>query len=141
MAHDAADLSLISFFNASPGDSGASFWNGSAGLASDEQGNVYVVSANGDFDGDFGAARYDESVLRFSPEPGLLLADQFTPFNKLILDAADLDLGSSGALLLPAAGGRVAGGGFRRAGVATGVRGANVWIGRLFQWIRLHCSK
>lgn len=101
MAHDAAGLSLIDFFNASPGDSGASFWNGGAGPAADEQGNVYVVSANGDFDGDFAAARYDESVLRFTSEPGLLPADQFTPFNKLTLDADDLDLGSSGALLLP----------------------------------------
>ena len=101
MAHDAAGLSLSSFFNASPGDSGASFWNGGAGPASDAQGNIYVVSANGDFDGDFSAAHYDESVLRFSTEPGLLPADQFVPFNKLILDEEDLDLGSSGALLLP----------------------------------------
>jgi len=101
MAHDSKTLSLTSFFNASPGDSGASFWNGGAGPAADEQGNIYVVSANGDFDGDSAAARYDESVLRFTGEPGLLLADQFTPFNKLVLDAEDLDLGSSGAVILP----------------------------------------
>jgi uncharacterized protein (TIGR03437 family) len=101
MAHDAANLSLISFFNASPGDSGSSFWNGGAGPAADEQGNIYVVSANGDFDGDVDAARYDESVLRFTSEPGLLPADQFTPFNKFMLDTDDLDLGSSGAIVLP----------------------------------------
>lgn len=102
MAHDEATLDLLEFFNSSPGDTGASFWNGGAGPAADAQGNIYVVSANGDFDGDFSLARYDESVLRFSAEPGLLPADQFTPFNKLALDAADLDLGSSGAVLLPA---------------------------------------
>jgi uncharacterized protein (TIGR03437 family) len=101
MAHDAATLKLTNYFNASPGDSGASFWNGGAGPASDEPGNIYVVSANGDFDGNAALARYDESVLRFTPAPGLLVADQFTPFNKLLLDADDLDLGSSGALVLP----------------------------------------
>jgi uncharacterized protein (TIGR03437 family) len=102
MAHDAATLKLTDFFNASPGDSGASFWNGGAGPASDAQGNIFVVSANGDFDGDAALAGYDESVLRFTPAAsGLTAADQFTPFNKLQLDAADLDLGSSGALVLP----------------------------------------
>jgi uncharacterized protein (TIGR03437 family) len=101
MAHDAATLKLTDFFNASPGDSGASFWNGGAGPAADEQGNVYVVSANGDFDGEAALAAYDESVLKFTQAPGLLPADQFTPFNKLSLDEQDLDLGSSGALVLP----------------------------------------
>jgi len=102
IAHDAATLKLTGFFNASPGDSGASFWNGGAGPAGDEQGNIFVVSANGDFDGDAALAGYDESVLQFTPAvSGLTAADQFTPFNKLQLDAADLDLGSSGALVLP----------------------------------------
>ncbi len=108
MGHDEATLDLTEYFNSSPGDSGASFWNGGAGAAADAQGNIYVVSANGDFDGDLTLARYDESVLRFSAEPGLLPADQFTPFNKLTLDAADLDLGSSGAVLLPAGTGSTA---------------------------------
>jgi uncharacterized protein (TIGR03437 family) len=88
-------------FNSSPGDSGASFWNGGAGPASDQQGNIYAVTANGDFDGNFSEALYDESVLRFTPELGPLPSDQFTPFNKLSLDARDLDLGSSGAMILP----------------------------------------
>jgi uncharacterized protein (TIGR03437 family) len=100
MAHDASTLALDGFFNSSPGDSGASFWNGGAGPVADEQGDLYVVSANGDFDGNAAAARYDESVLRLTT-PGLMPADQFTPFNKLLLDEDDLDLGSSGALVLP----------------------------------------
>jgi uncharacterized protein (TIGR03437 family) len=101
MAHDASTLALSGFFNATPDDSGSSFWNGGAGPAADAQGNIYVVSANGDFDGDAALAEYDESVLRIMPAPDLLAADQFTPFNKLQLDAADMDLGSSGALVLP----------------------------------------
>ena len=101
MAHDASTLTLSGFFNDSPGDRGSSFWNGGAGPAADAQGNIYVVSANGDFDGDAALARYDESVLRITQAPDLLAADQFTPYNKLALDAEDMDLGSSGALVLP----------------------------------------
>jgi uncharacterized protein (TIGR03437 family) len=100
MAHDATSLKLNGFFNATPDDSGASFWNGGAGPASDADGNIFVVSANADMDGNHFAARYDESVLKLGPV-NLALGDQFTPFNKLTLDQLDLDLGSSGALLLP----------------------------------------
>ena len=88
MAHDASTLTLSGFFNASPDDSGSSFWNGGAGPAEDAQGNIYVVSANGDFDGDAALAEYDESVLRITPSPDLSAVDQFTPFNKVQLDAA-----------------------------------------------------
>ncbi len=101
MAHDASTLAMLGYFNDSPGDSGASFWNGGAGPAADEQGDIYVVSANGDFDGDAALAENDESVLRLTRAPALQVADQFTPFNKLLLDEKDLDLGSCGALVLP----------------------------------------
>jgi len=101
LAHDASTLNLVGTFNATPNDRGASFWSGGAGPAADTVGNVYVVSANGDFDGDANDARYDESVLKLAPGAQLSVADMFTPFNKLALDEADLDLGSSGALILP----------------------------------------
>jgi len=101
MSHDATTLALTDAFNTTPGDSGASFWNGGAGPAADEQGNIYVVSANGDFDGNLTLARFDESILRFTPMLGAMPADQFVPFNRRTLDSADLDVGSSGALLLP----------------------------------------
>jgi uncharacterized protein (TIGR03437 family) len=101
MAHNASSLKPVGVFNATPTDSGASFWNGGAGPAADAQGNIYAVSANGDFDGNQAAARYDESVLRLAPAPQLSVVDLFTPFNRVSLDEADLDLGSSGALLLP----------------------------------------
>ena len=101
MAHDAKTLQLTGYFNDSAGVSGASFWNGGAGPAADAQGNVFVVSANGDFEGAVSLAQYDESVLRIAQAPDLAAADEFTPFNKVLLDQEDLDLGSSGALLLP----------------------------------------
>lgn len=101
MAHDAATLKLTSAFNDTPQGSGASFWNGGAGPSSDEEGNIFVVSANGDFDGNASAAQLDESVLKLTPAPQLSVTDLFTPFNKAVLDQLDLDLGSSGVLVLP----------------------------------------
>jgi uncharacterized protein (TIGR03437 family) len=101
LAHDATTLGMVGSFNTTPNDQGASFWSGGAGPAADTDGNVYAVSANGDFDGNIAAARYDESVLRFPPGSALSVADMFTPFNKSALDAGDLDIGSSGAILLP----------------------------------------
>jgi uncharacterized protein (TIGR03437 family) len=101
MAHDAVSLKPVGVFNATPTDSGASFWNGGAGPAADSEGNIFAVSANGDFDGNRAAARYDESVLRLAPAPRLSVIDLFTPFNRVSLDETDQDLGSSGALLLP----------------------------------------
>ena len=42
-----------------------------------------------------------ETASSSSPLPGLAVVDYFTPFNQLYLDQADIDLGSSGAVLLP----------------------------------------
>ena len=100
MAHDAVSLKPLGVFNATPADSGASFWNGGAGPSADAKGNIFAVSANGDPDGNVAAARFDESVLRLTPTQ-LSEVDLFTPFNRLTMDETDQDLGSSGALLLP----------------------------------------
>lgn len=101
MAHDAATLNLIAVFNDTPKGSGASFWNGGAGPAADPEGNIYVVSANGDIGGISSDGALDESVLKLAPAPRLTVSDVFTPVDKDDLDANDLDLGSSGAVLLP----------------------------------------
>ena len=101
MAHDAKSLKLLGLFNSTPGGSGASFWNGGAGPAADADGNIYVVSANGDVDGIPSGNGYDQAVLKLAPAPKLSVLDSFTPFNKDSLNVNDYDLGSSGALLLP----------------------------------------
>jgi uncharacterized protein (TIGR03437 family) len=101
MAHDAKTLQLIGTFNASPLGSGASFWNGGAGPASDAQGNIYAVSSNGDILGVVTPGSYDEEVLKLAPAPELNVLDSFRPFNRNFLNLDDFDLGSSGAVLLP----------------------------------------
>jgi uncharacterized protein (TIGR03437 family) len=99
LAHDAVTLKLLGIFNATPGGQAASFWNGGAGPAADAEGNIYVVSANGDFTAGTGGSDYGDSILKLTPQ--LSAADFFTPFNQSLLDLNDVDIGSSGALLLP----------------------------------------
>jgi uncharacterized protein (TIGR03437 family) len=101
MAHDAATLELLGVFNDTPQGTGGSFWNGGAAPSADAEGNVYVVSANGNLMGASGESGYDESVLKLAPAPQFSLARSFTPYNRDWLDENDLDLGSSGVVVLP----------------------------------------
>jgi uncharacterized protein (TIGR03437 family) len=101
MAHDPTSLKLLGVFNATPAGRSGSFWNGGAGPAADGAGNIYVVSANGDFDADSGGSSYGDSVLKLGPAPSFPVTDFFTPFNQVFLNDNDYDLGSCGALVLP----------------------------------------
>ncbi|KAF1714625.1 hypothetical protein CSC74_15350 [Pseudoxanthomonas yeongjuensis] len=76
---------------------------GAGGPAIDKSGNVYVVTGSG-FDG-FVAQDHDwtQSVLKLSDaaSTGLKLEGTYTPFNYCGTAKMDIDLGSSGASLLP----------------------------------------
>jgi len=96
MAYDAHTLQQQAVFNTSPTGSEASIWQSGQGPAADADGNVYVVTGNGSWDG---TRNFSESFLKFSPD--LKLEDWFTPTNHFALDKADNDLNSSGAALIP----------------------------------------
>jgi hypothetical protein len=75
------------------------FWNGGSGAAADSGGSIYVASGNGTYDtnSDFG-----DSIVRLTPGAGRLTeADYFTPWDQLLLDENDTDVGSGGITLLP----------------------------------------
>jgi hypothetical protein len=78
------------------GCNGASIWDGGAGPAADASGNVYATTGNGNYDG---TKNFSESALKISPTGTLL--DWFTPFNRSVLDANDIDMGSAGIVILP----------------------------------------
>jgi hypothetical protein len=96
MAYDADTLEQTAVFNTTPGGLGASVWHSGGGPAADADGNILIVTGNGDWDG---AAKWSESFLKLDPK--LKLLDWFTPTNHFELDAKDADLDSSGATLIP----------------------------------------
>jgi IPT/TIG domain len=99
-AYDAGTLARKFVFSTSdptgPGTNGDSIWGAGAGPAADASGNVYVSTGNGAYDG---VKNFAETVLKISPTGTLL--DWFTPFNRSVFDANDIDLGSSGVMILP----------------------------------------
>jgi hypothetical protein len=102
IAYDAATLQQTTVFADTPNWDAGAFWQGGAAPAADSAGNIYVVSANGTFDANTGGSDMAESVLKLSTgKNALTAADYFTPYNAATLSDQDLDLGSSGALLLP----------------------------------------
>jgi len=79
-----------------------SIWQGGAGLAADTNGNVYFMTANGDFDVNLGGSDYADSFVELTlGTSGLGVTGFFTPNNELNMEQNDLDLGSGGPLLLP----------------------------------------
>ncbi len=101
-------LAQTSVLNVTPNGNEGAFWNAGAGPAADANGNIFALVGNGTFDttlnasgfpnqGDFG-----NSFLRISTSGGhLAVADYFTMFNEVAESAADEDLGSGGALVVP----------------------------------------
>jgi outer membrane protein assembly factor BamB len=93
---------------AADSDAGPSIWMSGGGLAADAAGNIYLLTANGAFDTTLDAnglpahGDYGNSFLKLSTAGGgLTVADYFTMSNEVAESAADEDLGSGGALLLP----------------------------------------
>jgi len=102
MAYDARTLAQAGVFNTSPDAGQSGIWAGDAGIAADDQGNVYLATGNGKFDAASGGRDYGDSVLKLaSGGHSIDLRDYFTPYNEGDLNANDYDLGSGGPVLLP----------------------------------------
>jgi len=103
MAFDPQTLERLAVFNVTPTGQMGAVWQGHAGIAADNSGNVFVVTANGSYDADQpGGQNYSNSVLRLVlTGNGFQVADFFTPFNQQQLSNEDNDLGGGGPVLLP----------------------------------------
>lgn len=108
IGYDERTLARTSVLNITPNGEGAAIWMSGAGLAADTAGNIYFLAGNGTFEttlttngfpdrGDFGNAFMKLSTVSNQ----LAVADYFTMFNTVNESAADTDLGSGGALVLP----------------------------------------
>jgi len=78
------------------GNNQGAIWGSGNPPVVDASGNVYVVTGNGQWDG---TQNYSDSVVKLSSAGSVL--DYFTPFDQTTLNVNDIDLGSSGAMILP----------------------------------------
>ena len=95
-ALNASTLQQVGVFNSSPDGKGAAIWMGGGGPASDQNGNVFVMTG---VDADSTTSGYSDAFLRLSPS--LQLLDYFMPFDNPWLTQNDADLGSGGPMILP----------------------------------------
>jgi hypothetical protein len=97
MAFDATTLALkFAWMSTDNGNNQGSIWQAGAGPAADTNGNIYVETANGVFDG---TSNFSDSVVKLNSTGSVL--DYFTPFNQALLQANDIDLASGGPMILP----------------------------------------
>jgi uncharacterized protein YjdB len=120
LAYKASTLAQVGVFNASPklnGEGGfasaGGIWMGGGGPVADSDGNVYVTTGNGPWDGQ---SAWGDSVLKFGPKPvagangTMQPIDYFTPSIYQFMDCFDADLAAGGLLLIPGSTTLIAGG-------------------------------
>jgi hypothetical protein len=120
LAYNASTLAQVGVFNASPNKNGegtyagaGGIWMGGAGPVADSDGNVYVTTGNGPWDGQ---TAWGDSVLKFGPTPvagangTMQPIDYFTPSIYQFMECFDADLASGGLLLIPGSTTLIAGG-------------------------------
>lgn len=111
MAYDKASLAQTgAFATVTTGNRGGGVWQSGRPPVVDGAGFVYVFVGNAYGAGYDGVNNFSESVLKLDPSHALTLVDWFIPGNWSTLDDQDLDLTSSGPLLIPGTG-LLAGGG------------------------------
>ncbi len=89
-----------------PGGKEGGIWQAGNGPAVDAQGNLFFMTGNGSFDP--AAKQYGGTFLKLSPD--LQPMDWFAPAAVKAQNALDVDLGSSGPMLLPGTNELVGGG-------------------------------
>ena len=105
-AFDANSLQVLGAFAANPNGDGSAIWQSGTGVAADASGAIYVSTANGQPYGGGGLLRpptdLPDSIIKLAFNgSSFSVADYFTPFNQTCLTNDDIDLGSSGALIVP----------------------------------------
>ncbi|MDB6065311.1 MAG: C-terminal target protein [Pedosphaera sp.] len=93
-------LSAPVAFNLTPNGNLGGIWMSGMGPAADNNGNVYLSTGNGSFDG---LNNFGESFVKLSRTNNTMnVASWFTPYNwNTSLNPSDLDLGTGGVLLIP----------------------------------------
>lgn len=102
MSYDKSALTQTGIFaTVTTGNRGGGVWQSGRPPVVDGAGFVYLFTGNGFGSGYDGVQDFSESALKLDPTQGLKLLDWFTAGNWSYLDAQDLDLTSSGPMLIP----------------------------------------
>jgi Immunoglobulin domain len=100
LGFEAQTLKCSRIFNDTPNGYEGGIWMSGAAPAADDQGNLYCMTGNGDFDAS--VSDFGDSFIKLTPAgPNVLVADYFAPYNQALLNSEDGDLGSGGPMLLP----------------------------------------
>jgi hypothetical protein len=99
LGYDASTLQQTGVFNTNPDHGLTSIWQAGGGLAADDQGFIYPLTSEGNFDVDTGGQGYTHAVLKLSSD--LELMDFFIPGSVAFLNDHDLDLSGCSPLVLP----------------------------------------
>jgi len=111
-AFDAGTLAQRAFWSSTPTGKDGGLWQSGQGLAVDAAGSLYLMTGNGSFDANTGGQNFGSSFVKLRLQGGsFAVEDYFTPCNVNFLNTNDLDLGSSGPLLVPDTPARIVGGG------------------------------
>lgn len=108
MGYKASTLAQTTVLNVTPNGNEGAIWGAGAGLTADADNSIYFLDANGYFDSTLNAGGfpsegdYGNAFLKLSTKGGLAVTDYFEMFNQESENGSDTDLGSGGALLLPA---------------------------------------
>jgi hypothetical protein len=102
-AVDVGSLQVVTEWTASPTGKGAGIWMAGQGLCADEEGFLYCMTGNGDFDG---AKNFGESFLKLRYDGSSITAvDWWSPWRDSDRGKTDgwddMDLGSGGAIVIP----------------------------------------
>ncbi len=96
MGYSESSLSQIGAICLSPNGFGAGIWHASGGVVVDGNGNLYVATGNGDYNG---VKNFGNSVVKLSPT--LVILDWYTPTNWAALLSGDLDISSGRPFIVP----------------------------------------
>jgi len=112
-AFDAQTLAQRAVWHSTPNGTNGGIWQSGQGPAADADGNIYVMTGNGNFDTNAnGRVNFGNSIVKLKLEgASFVVKDFFTPCNQDFLNRIDLDLGSGGPLLVPDTPGRIVSGG------------------------------
>jgi outer membrane protein assembly factor BamB len=100
LAYNASTLAQTAVYSDTTTGTLGGIWNSGQAPTIDAAGNLYISTGNGSF----GATpnnlvQTGNSFIKLSPT--LQLLDYFTPYNSAVMNSGDMDLGSSGLLLIP----------------------------------------